>query len=652
MIRQGHCHCQRAIIKLTVMLNARFNKETLATFLLVALLMPGMACAELSSRFRVNQDGTVTDNKTGLMWLENAMPALDKMPIQMAYQFIRALNDGKMESHGYDDWRMPTVEELLSITSTGDESVPFINVQQDYYWSATGGANIIGFVWVVDMSTGSVRREFISYCNFNHVWPVRGESRPGSIPDSILDKARRLPTEVDLVAEAARCTEEGDAAAIKRKPLAPAHLSAVGISSSQVAIAWQWKSDEEGVLFNIYEGSRLIKSASGATTVVIGGLAPGQGACYTVAAYSSRHSLESERSSIACASSLPVDSRGIVLGSGVNEFGQLGDASGESRRLISAAKGLDGVVSIASGVEHAAAITRDGRVWTWGRNSRGQLGDGTENDRISPVVVEGLDGVVDIACGWYHTLALKSDGTVWAWGRNYYGQLGDGTTFDKLRPVKVRNLQGVKRISAGWYHSIAVLGNGEVMSWGWNYKGQLGDFGAAESSLPVKVYGLDNIIDVSAGFYHTAALKSDGTVWAWGRNDYGQLGVGNRKDSPVPLKITGVENAVSVSCGMYYCLALGGDGSVWGWGRNDYGQLGDYAGTESLVGIKLRGFGGIRAVAAGAYHAAAVKSDGSVWTWGWDIISDTKNAPPAMISAAPGVQELAAGLNFTLLLRK
>ena len=635
------------------MLHLRSHRIATAILMIVALMAPCVAHAELSSRFRMNQDGTVTDNKTGLMWMENAMLTLDKMPIQMAYQFIRDLNEGKLEAGGHDDWRMPTVDELLSISSIGDEAVPFVNVQQDYYWSATGGTNLIGYVWVVDMSTGSVRREFISYCNFNYLWPVRGEARPSSIPDTILEKARRLPSEVDLVAESAKCESATGAPAARMKPLPPTQPAAAGISSTQMAIVWRWNADlDDGVLFNVYEGKRLVKSVRAATSTVIEGLNPGHGACYTVAAYLSKDSLESEHSASACGTTMKKDMHGVVLSTGVNEFGQLGDASGEARRLISVVKGLEGVVRIASGVEHAAALTRDGRVWTWGRNSRGQLGDGTEQDRMSPIRVGGLENVVDIACGWYHTIALKSDGTVWAWGRNYYGQLGDGTTFDKFRPVQVKNLKGVKGISAGWYHSIAVLGSGDVMSWGWNYKGQLGDISAAESSLPVKVYGLDNIIEVSAGFYHTVALKSDGTVWAWGRNDYGQLGIGTKKDSPVPVMVKGVEKARAVSCGMYYCMALGTDGSLWGWGRNDYGQLGAYSGTESLEGVKFKGLSGIRAVAAGAYHAAAVKSDGTVWAWGWDIISDTKNSPPAMISAVPGLQGLAAGLNYTIMLRK
>ena len=106
-----------------------------------------------------------------------------------------------------------------------------------------------------------------------------------------------------------------------------------------------------------------------------------------------------------------------------------------------------GVVDISVGGMHAAALTCDGKIYTWGVNDQGALGrdtsweapskdisntdanededvdsddDGGLNPRESkPGVVEGLPEnaeVVSTACGDSVTCALTSDGRVYAWG--------------------------------------------------------------------------------------------------------------------------------------------------------------------------------------------------------------------------------------------
>jgi len=99
-----------------------------------------------------------------------------------------------------------------------------------------------------------------------------------------------------------------------------------------------------------------------------------------------------------------------------------------------------GVVDIAVGGMHCAAIDDKGRVWTWGVNDQGVLGRDTTwspdqedtamdsddedeellNPRESvPGLVEGFpEGTVvtKVACGDSITVALTSEGQVYAWG--------------------------------------------------------------------------------------------------------------------------------------------------------------------------------------------------------------------------------------------
>ena len=75
-------------------------------------------------------------------------------------------------------------------------------------------------------------------------------------------------------------------------------------------------------------------------------------------------------------------------------------------------------------------------VWATGNNNHGQLGDGTTVTKTSPVQAVWLEDVVDLAAGQFvpsifigtsvHSAALTADGRVWTWGSNFRGQLGSG----------------------------------------------------------------------------------------------------------------------------------------------------------------------------------------------------------------------------------
>jgi len=139
-------------------------------------------------RFTDNGDGTVTDNLTGLIWLQNA----NCFGTQTWANAINAsntlnstecgLSDGSVEG----DWRLPNVNELESLinaeeantaTWLNDPAQGFTNVQSgNYYWSSSTYASNTVSAWYVNMS-GHV------YNNNNktdsrYVWPVRASTTP------------------------------------------------------------------------------------------------------------------------------------------------------------------------------------------------------------------------------------------------------------------------------------------------------------------------------------------------------------------------------------------------------------------------------------------------------------------------------------------
>ncbi len=127
-----------------------------------------------SPRFTDHDDGTVTDNLTGLMWTKNANLAGSKMWNE-AISFCNGMN-ASTGTYGYTDWRLPNVRELQSLIDYGryDPPLPpnnFEGVQSDYYWSSSTAAGDTGVAWPVSLRYGIVGygSKTITY----HVWPVR-----------------------------------------------------------------------------------------------------------------------------------------------------------------------------------------------------------------------------------------------------------------------------------------------------------------------------------------------------------------------------------------------------------------------------------------------------------------------------------------------
>ncbi len=84
-----------------------------------------------------NGDGTITDNASGLMWLE--------VDLGVAVDWQEALSLAESsEFAGYDDWRLPDVKELQSIVSY-DGSYPAIN--QDYFICTEFAENENYYYW-------------------------------------------------------------------------------------------------------------------------------------------------------------------------------------------------------------------------------------------------------------------------------------------------------------------------------------------------------------------------------------------------------------------------------------------------------------------------------------------------------------------------
>jgi len=71
---------------------------------------------------------------------------------------------------------------------------------------------------------------------------------------------------------------------------------------------------------------------------------------------------------------------------------------------------LNGVIFVACGMRHTAAVTKDGRVFTWGHGKFGQLGHNDKLSKPSPTQIPSewlyQKQIIMVACGARHTTCL------------------------------------------------------------------------------------------------------------------------------------------------------------------------------------------------------------------------------------------------------
>jgi hypothetical protein len=104
-------------------------------------------------KYTENDDGTVTDNETGLVWKQEPEPG--------GHTFAEALALPK------DGWRLPTIKELVSLVDHS-RFAPAINTEffpgtpNVYFWTSTPYADLsaISSSWVVDFYNGYANHRY------------------------------------------------------------------------------------------------------------------------------------------------------------------------------------------------------------------------------------------------------------------------------------------------------------------------------------------------------------------------------------------------------------------------------------------------------------------------------------------------------------
>ncbi len=143
-----------------------------------------------SDRYTDNGNGTVTDNRTGLIWLKNAN-CFGKQNWETAMQSADQLANGQCDLTDGSikhKWRLPTKEEWTAMmdknymfpalsnavgTDNWTEGDAFTGVQKEtgLYWSSSTNLEDQFVAWYANIGLGNVYDEHKSLKNA--VWPVR-----------------------------------------------------------------------------------------------------------------------------------------------------------------------------------------------------------------------------------------------------------------------------------------------------------------------------------------------------------------------------------------------------------------------------------------------------------------------------------------------
>lgn len=291
------------------------------------------------------------------------------------------------------------------------------------------------------------------------------------------------------------------------------------------------------------------------------------------------------------------------------------------------------VETAAIGPNHILAVTKQGRVYQWGKLHRCATTTETKKYFGLSIKMTGLaEEEEDESTARKRRLLDRSHQAYYAnkGGRGNVPaeqtgehetnlDFGNFQSYLQRTPLLIEELAlssiRITKVAAGYGFSLLVTDQGQLWSMGINEKFQLGlghRFNQDKPQLVKSIAAYTRIVDVACGQQHSMAIDEDKKLWSWGLGVFGQLGHSSLRDEPIPRKLVSfTENTIEVpvddgfdpnvevsadvqqasegihilqvACGAHHTLALDTQGRVWSWGSSEYGQQGGTKNHEDLA---------------------------------------------------------------------
>ena len=223
-------------------------------------------------------------------------------------------------------------------------------------------------------------------------------------------------------------------------------------------------------------------------------------------------------------------------------------------------------VQVSAGLNHALALTDEGKVVTWG------------NDRLGlaniPLEVKDATDIKQIAAGYQVSFVVTESGNIYYWGNP-----------NALTISIPEELQGqVDKVVLNLTTAFVLTKDGRVV--------MLSNSATPFANIPEEIQG--NVVDIAANDRAVAAVTSDGQVYVWGTNDYGLF--------EVPEEVQG--KAAAIAGGRFHFTVLTTDKTVVSWGNDTYGQ----SSAPALTNVS--------SIDSGYFQSYAIDENGNLTGWG------------------------------------
>jgi len=226
---------------------------------------------------------------------------------------------------------------------------------------------------------------------------------------------------------------------------------------------------------------------------------------------------------------------------------------------------------VSCGGSHTLLLTHELEVLSCGVGEYGRLGTGSKVDALQPTPLTLLadDDILQVAAGFDHSLALSRAGRIYSWGRNHLGQLGHSDSNldlysleDLPRIVETNTLADeeqqdrhvelvFRQIAAGNGRSAAVTSEGELFVWGNRLAHQ-------PKRFPSSLFGGQKVLQVAIGGDSSrsavAVVTENGELWTFGDSKsciLGKKGLSGKQPLPLHVELKNSDDRVlSVASGL------------------------------------------------------------------------------------------------------